>query len=67
MRSRFYIARGLKKDYERIKKCEGEIFYLTDTNELANHKSPYKNLIDGGYFADYADKTKFDGIDGGEF
>lgn len=67
MRNRFYIARGLKKDYMKIKKYEGELYYLKDTNELANHKTIYKNTVDGGYFLDYENKTKFDRIDGGEF
>lgn len=64
--SRFYVKRGLKQDYARIKKYEGEIYYLIDTNELASHKSIYKNTVDGGWFGHEA-YSKYEGIDGGEF
>lgn len=67
MRNKFYVARGLKKDYERIKKYEGELYYLKDTGELANCRSIYKTIVDGGYFLDYEDRSKFNGSDGGEF
>lgn len=67
MASRFYLKRGTKQAFEKLNKIEAEIYYLTDTNELANHKNIYTTTVDGGYFGDYENKTKFDGIDGGEF
>lgn len=67
MTSRFFLKRGTKSEFETVKKLEGEIYYLTDTNELANHVGVYKSTIDGGYFGDYEDRSKFDGLDGGEF
>lgn len=67
MASRLYIRRGTAKEFEQLEKTEGELYYLTDTNQLANHKSVYTAVVDGGYFEDYSERTKFDGADGGEF
>lgn len=67
MASKFYIRRGTTEEFKNLEKAEGELYYLTDTNQLANHKSTYSAVVDGGYFKDNEQRTKFDGTDGGEF
>lgn len=65
--SHFYVKRGLKAEYETAQKRLGELYYLTDTNEIAGYQGTYPSRIDGGYFADYKDRSKLDGVEGGEF
>lgn len=67
MASQFYIKRGTKAQFEKLQKHEAEIYYLTDTNQLANHKTIYESTVDGGYFGGYKERDKFDSLDGGEF